>query len=265
VRVRQLSFVNGGEAEVIAADIVRAVLGTDEIATVAGQIRTPAQRSDAFLMGAPDRASWIHLAAALVDWLGDSPEVRMCDLALTLHHNQPAYPFRVGIVADSRAELIRRLTTAICRLSNPESESIYDLTGLYWTKKIDQANHSPKAKVSSTRRIRIDKLRPRPPEQVEQPTIESLLDRTGRDWRNHVAAHGFARDGRISPEYLRREEGAKIIDLSLPLRDQSSRESSPIEPSPTIDQRPLTDALDSLDAAIRLRTELLRILSDSQA
>ncbi|HEV3168612.1 MAG TPA: beta-ketoacyl synthase N-terminal-like domain-containing protein [Isosphaeraceae bacterium] len=87
--------------------------------------------SEAILLGAPDRAGWLNLARALLDWLGREPEVELKDLAYTLNTGQPAFPFRVGLVVNSLTDLRDRLSGLVSRLADPACQTIRDSRGAY--------------------------------------------------------------------------------------------------------------------------------------
>jgi acyl transferase domain-containing protein/phosphopantetheinyl transferase (holo-ACP synthase) len=88
--------------------------------------------SEAILLGAPDRASWMELSGALVDWLERGPDVSLKDLAYTLNVGAPPYPFRVGLVATSLEDLEARLRSTRERLCNTSCRSIRDSRGSYF-------------------------------------------------------------------------------------------------------------------------------------
>lgn len=94
----------------------------------------PQWDSEAILLGAPDRQAWLVLARALVEWLDRSANVNtpLKDLAYTLNTRQPAFAFRVGLVVKSAADLRRRLSAAIDRLSDPACRTIRDARGTYF-------------------------------------------------------------------------------------------------------------------------------------
>lgn len=88
--------------------------------------------SEAILLGAPDRATWLELARALLDWLEPGQAVALKDLAFTLNTGQPAFPFRVGMVVTSLADLKERLRGVMTRLSDPSCRSLIDPRGTYF-------------------------------------------------------------------------------------------------------------------------------------
>jgi malonyl CoA-acyl carrier protein transacylase len=91
--------------------------------------------TEAILLGAPDRSSWLELTRALVDWLGNDPDVPLKDVASTLNTGQPNYPFRVGLVVGSLAELKERLGALLDRLADPGCRSIRDARGTYFREQ----------------------------------------------------------------------------------------------------------------------------------
>jgi acyl transferase domain-containing protein/phosphopantetheinyl transferase len=88
--------------------------------------------SECILLGAPDRSTWLELARALTDWLDHEPDAALKDLAATLNIGQPAYPFRVGLVASSLADLCERLSLVAAKLADPSCRSIRDARGAYF-------------------------------------------------------------------------------------------------------------------------------------
>lgn len=90
--------------------------------------------SEAILLGAPDRAHWLELASALLDWLdsGQNVQVSLKDLAYTLNLGQSAFPFRVGMVVESPADLRDRLRAVMSRLRDPNCRSLRDARGTYF-------------------------------------------------------------------------------------------------------------------------------------
>ena len=87
--------------------------------------------TEAILLGAENRGSWRELAAALVDWLDRRPTAALKDVAATLNVGQPAFGFRVGIVASSLEDLKARLIAAMNRLADPGCKAIRDARGTY--------------------------------------------------------------------------------------------------------------------------------------
>lgn len=97
----------------------------------------PQWDTEAILLGAPDRGTWIELARALVDWIDAGPRGTLKDLAYTLNVGQPAFPFRVGLVAASFDDLKTRLNALIARLGDPSCRSIRDARGAYhWAEPL---------------------------------------------------------------------------------------------------------------------------------
>ncbi len=88
--------------------------------------------SEAILLGAPDRETWLELARALEDWLGRGPDVALKDLAATLNAGQPSYPFRVGLVVSSLADLRGRLAEVSAKLADPGRRSLRETRGTYF-------------------------------------------------------------------------------------------------------------------------------------
>jgi len=91
--------------------------------------------SEAILLGAPDRATWLDLARALDHWLDQGPDFALKDLAFTLNTGQPAFPFRVGMVVTSLADLKARLHFLAQRLADPGCRSIRDARGTYFQEE----------------------------------------------------------------------------------------------------------------------------------
>lgn len=87
--------------------------------------------TEAILLGAPDRGSWRELASALIGWLDRKPAASLKDVAATLNVGQPAFGFRVGIVASSLEDLKARLIAALKRLADPSCKSVRDARGTY--------------------------------------------------------------------------------------------------------------------------------------
>ena len=266
VRVRSLSFAEGGEPEVAAAELVRAVLGTDEVCSIAGQIGSPKPASYAILLGAPDRASWLQLAAALIDWLEDSPDVRLEDLSFTLHHDQPFFPFRVGLVAHTPSDLIARLHRTIWQLADPSCSTIEDFAGAYcFDMQVSTTLESDDKETRShlrNRRVRFEPTRSRPEPTSVSVTLESIVERSGRQWLNHLLASRFARDGTIRKELLEISKDAQLLDLSTPLCT-SPLASDFVGNQPTATgSHSLGQVLDSLDALLLFRREILSEMID---
>ena len=94
----------------------------------------PRWDSEAVLLGAEDRAGWVALAGALLDWLdaGVNATVDLKDLAYTLNTGQGRFPFRVGLVATSAADLREKLRAAVARISDPGCKSVRDAKGTYF-------------------------------------------------------------------------------------------------------------------------------------
>jgi acyl transferase domain-containing protein/phosphopantetheinyl transferase len=88
--------------------------------------------SECILLGAPDRAHWIELAQALLDWLTQEPDVSLKDLAYTLNTGAPAFPVRVGFVAMSLTDLKDKLQSALVRLTDESCRAIRDARGTYF-------------------------------------------------------------------------------------------------------------------------------------
>ena len=90
--------------------------------------------TEAILLGADDRAGWIELARALIDWLdtGENNRVPLKDLAATLNTGQRDFPVRVGMVVESTTELRERLSGLVERLTDPKCRSIRDARGTYF-------------------------------------------------------------------------------------------------------------------------------------
>lgn len=258
VRVRGLDLDRERESEVLAAEVVRATLGTDEPPAAADDRPEKVPASYAILLGAPDRASWIHLAAALVDWLGDARGVRLADLAFTLHRDQPTYPFRVGLVARTGQELAVRLRRTIAELAVPSRGAIHDLGGTYCVdptaREAAKRRQSPASQHWSSR-LRGLVAEPTASLRSDAPDLEALASWPGRDWSNHLIALRFARDGGLRAEALR-DDGACLLDLSVPLQPtREDRLSNDLGAS--TDWHSVRAAIDVLDDVIEVRRDLL--------
>jgi acyl transferase domain-containing protein len=94
----------------------------------------PNWETEAVLLGAADRAGWVDLASALIAWLdaGQNARAPIKDLAYTLNTGQGGLPFRVGLVAESAADLRARLHALAGRLADPNCRSIRDAKGTYF-------------------------------------------------------------------------------------------------------------------------------------
>ena len=95
--------------------------------------------SEAVLLGAADRAGWVALAGALLDWLdsGRNAAVALKDLASTLNIGQAPFPFRVGFVASSTTDLRAKLKAAIEKVGAPDCKAIRDARGTYfWSEPL---------------------------------------------------------------------------------------------------------------------------------
>ncbi len=90
--------------------------------------------TEAILLGAPDRARWVELADALIAWLdtAENARVPLKDLAFTLNTGQGQFPFRVGLVVGSTADLSTRLKMLLARIANPTCRSVRDARGSYF-------------------------------------------------------------------------------------------------------------------------------------
>lgn len=261
VRVRGLAMRTEAEPEVVAAEIVHAILGADEPRASSSSAPT---ESRAILLGTPDRAAWIHLAAALVDWLDDSPCVRLHDLAYTLHQDQPPFAFRVGLVARTAADLASRLRRVISDLSDPDCTSILDPAGVYWFAESDRtlrpSRRSRQPSPAWDRRLKIITRESVSSIRRDGTGVREVLERTGRDWFNHIAAERFARGDVIRAERLRFGVPARLLDLSMPLSEQPASLELDSELIPETESLVLR-TLDGLDSAIALRRELVLALA----
>lgn len=238
VRVLGLELDPCGEVEVLAADLVRAVLAGGEVrdrdARTTNVEETPPReadrpRSEAILIGAPDRASWIHVAAALADWLDDAPGARLVDLAATLHLGQPDYPFRVGLVATSAPALASLLRGVIARLADRACRSINDRSGVYWTDPSPEpppsSRRRPIRRWSVPRRPRIGAIDPEGPagRGDSGDRVRPVPPPSWSDWLNHEAASRFSRGEPVRAEALLAGRSARKLDLSRPPgRDDAS-------------------------------------------
>lgn len=92
----------------------------------------PRWESEAILLGAPDRAAWLALARALLDWLERDPAASLKDVAYTLNTGQPPYPFRVGLVVRSLDDLKTRLSALVPVLADPACRRVRDARGAYF-------------------------------------------------------------------------------------------------------------------------------------
>jgi hypothetical protein len=268
VRVRSLSFADGGEPEVVAAELVRAILGTDEDCSIAGHIGSNKPESHTMMLGAPDRAAWLQLAAALLDWLEDSPDVRLNDLSFTLHENQPSFPFRVGLVVASSSNLIAKLHRTICQLADPACTTIEDLSGIYCFDTKARSAHGPRSKETSSpiadRRLRFPSSQPWAIATSVPITLESIIERSGREWLNHLLAAQFARVGTIRRDLLGIDPGAQLLDLSTPLPPSSLLHEFVEDKPADIETGALHQVLDSLDALAMIRRASLMELIDQE-
>ena len=98
--------------------------------------------SEAILLGAADRNGGVALARALLDWLGTDRNlsVALKDLAFTLNTGQTPFPFRIGLVASSTADLRDKLRAVIARLEDPGCRAIRDSRGTYfWSEPLGGA------------------------------------------------------------------------------------------------------------------------------
>ncbi|MDB5352807.1 MAG: polyketide synthase family protein [Planctomycetota bacterium] len=272
VRVRGLELDTNGEPEVLAAEVVREVLGTAEATrNELPECRCrPTNRveSEAILLGAPDRAAWIHLAAALIDWLAEAPSVRLADLAFTLHDRQPEFPFRVGLVANSGPDLIDRLRLVISRIADPGCRAIQEFTGVYWYGPSEGTATRSRASVSWVHRFRRISREADPTSGTDAIPVELLCDWSGRDWLNHLAASRFARGATLRPHLLHAGRIVRKLDLTCsPTRGEDVRDNEEAEKpgNPELSHL-LRDALGALDDALDLRRViLLRLLGEDRA
>ena len=95
--------------------------------------------SEAVLLGAADRESWVALASALLGWLdsGRNAQVKLKDLAFTLNAGQGSFPFRVGMVVATIDELKMRLRQVSARLDDPQCQAIREARGVYfWSEPL---------------------------------------------------------------------------------------------------------------------------------
>ncbi len=88
--------------------------------------------SEAILIGASDRSTWLDLVRALLGWLVHKPDATLKDLAYTLNTRQPPYPFRVGLVVSSLVDLEAKLRALSARLAEPACSSFHDPRGVYF-------------------------------------------------------------------------------------------------------------------------------------
>lgn len=131
-RVRRRAEVHGGEGN----DVARATLeGHASCARADAPGVLMHWETEAILLGAPDRSTWIELARALIDWLDRRPDVALKDVAYTLNTGQPRFAFRVGLVVGSPEELAERLRWLVDRLADPERRVIRDARGTYFREE----------------------------------------------------------------------------------------------------------------------------------
>ncbi|SIN89982.1 Beta-ketoacyl synthase, C-terminal domain [Singulisphaera sp. GP187] len=93
--------------------------------------------TEAILLGAADRGTWIARANGLIAWLSRDGNLALSlkDLAFTLNQGDRAGPYRVGLVVKSPAELQERLQAVVTRISDPKCLSIRDARGTYFWDK----------------------------------------------------------------------------------------------------------------------------------
>lgn len=271
VRVRDLTLDPREEVEVLAADIVREVLGT---ADSQGEGDPPLQpfalarpESEAVLIGAPDRATWIHLAAALIDWLEDAPAVRLIDLAYTLHHEQPEFPFRVGLVATSSTDLVERLQGVIASLADPFRLAINDPSGAYWDGSAGGTEMSQRLPTSRSQawasRPRRKSKKVARSSMNEGLGLAAIPAWSGRDWLNHLVASRFAMGDRVRAELLLAGRRARLLDLASPPTNPGGSTSADtrLSPGPGWDLgRLLYSSMNVLDEVLDLRRQMLMAL-----
>lgn len=264
VRVRAIDVNLAGEPEVIAAEVVRAVLGTAE--PDASRIQTE-RPTEAILLGAPDRASWIHLAAALADWLDDSPGVDLVDLAHTLHLDQPPFPFRVGLVARSGEDLADRIRRAIAEIAMPNAHTILDPSGAYWYAPSERASRPPRrSKVAPgpwPDRLRFAGRDDTGSVPLREPVgVRALVSRSGRDWLNHVIADRFARGESVQLDSLRFGRPGRVLNLSTPLEFEADPIDGFAETERSERGRPDSRAVEALDAVAALGRDLIEAMAN---
>ncbi len=94
----------------------------------------PDWETEVILLGTRDRAQSIELSQALIAWLesGENQRVSIKDLAYTLNTGQGDFPFRVGLVVESTADLCKQLIALVKRLEDPSCRSIRDARGIYF-------------------------------------------------------------------------------------------------------------------------------------
>ena len=231
VRVETLGLDPSVDVEVLAADLVRAVLaGEGSRSLIPKSERVFSQEAslenEAILLGAPDRASWIQLASALMDWLEATDGVRLVDLAATLHLGQPHYAFRVGIVASSRAELVAKLGQMIDRLADPSCRSVHDSRGLYWSDGEDMQKSSVSRPALMTPWLRRNRRRTfglviaQSAREVSD-VIEAIPLPSAHSWLHHEVAFRFGNGKLVTPEILLYGRDARRLDLTRPHREVS--------------------------------------------
>src|SRR5438067_5042221 len=90
--------------------------------------------SEVFALRGDDRRHLCDRAAALADFLRRHPDASAADLAFTLAGELPPGGSRLSVVADSAADLLKKLTRAADRLADPSCTQIRDAAGVYFAE-----------------------------------------------------------------------------------------------------------------------------------
>lgn len=224
VRFRDLKLDMGSDIEVLAAIVVQEVLESrlrdvtrSERVHREARIRQAHKviPCEAILLGAPDRVRWLELAEALAISISRTPELGLTDLAETLHVGQPAYPFRVGLVAYSVSDLGHKLDLAIESIQDAECHHIHDREGIYWTESgwereaIKSSGSLGKRETTYLqRRISSWIL-----EGKTNPHTVSIPFPSTQEWLHHETASRFGHGEPVKIDFLSMGRRAKKLDL----------------------------------------------------
>ena len=269
VRVRRFEADLSRDTEVLAADLVRAILDSPDLESKVGgktgeaNALSDRQPAEAILLGAPDRYSWLRLARALVAWLDESPEALLVDVAATLHEGQPNYSFRVGLVADSAAALALRLRDAIATISRGKVREIHDPMGIYWS---DPEPSAARSQPGVDRVVPGDRLRSG---SLESNGLRPALDGSvspssflGRARLLHEVAIRFGRRQSARLDLLRDGRSANKLDFSKPLA--GGPRVTPADGGGDWPSVPLVEAIRLLDEISSLQDQLVSALLDEE-
>jgi hypothetical protein len=176
----------------------------------------------------------VRIASHLASWLDDSPGSRLIDLAATLHREQPFFPFRVGLVAASPADLAASLRACVRAWSEAPNGPWGDLSDVY-------AFEEPTP------------LAARAPLCVGSIEPEHFADSDTTAFLHRVRAWRFARCGEGTRDPLGLDRAGRILDLSLP--------ADPSSDGLRNREAPIAEPIDALAEILKLRSHLIDLMA----